>query len=581
VTLHSVVIKCLNGATTLPETLASLAAQVDAPAWELVLADNGSTDGTQGLFLDWAAHHPGMTARLVDTSARRGRAHCVNAGIRAAAGDRLLFVDADDTVEPGWLAGMARALDRHDFVASRLDTRRLNAAWVSELRKTDQHHDLPRLLHAPFCVHAGGATLGFHRHVFDALGGFDPTLQALEDDDFCVRAHLAGFDLHLVADAVYNYRFRCEPREIYRQAREYAHARASIRQRYGDPTPRFAPRPWFSLLLQLLLLNIAYARQVVTGRRRPLALQARFAHRFGKAMGDLSGALASGIAPPPRSKDPVAVLARRARMLTRPLRRSLRSGLRIARRIARVPLRRMRLGLRGAVTSVRTEQRLAALTFDDGPDPASTPYLLDALARAGLRATFFVVGCRAERHPDLLARIRAEGHEIANHSWDHPRLPDLSLRAIADQIRRTRASLDAEGVRLFRPPYGDLDARVNLAARGFGYQVVRWSLSGGDWRGEDAAVLTDRVVRGMAPGAIVLLHDSLYTFETEAARDREPTIAAVEAIAARLPDYRFVTVSELLRAGRPVKRVVARPVAVGDHLSSRPISVAEAGLPSR
>lgn len=579
--LYSVVIKCLDGAATLPETLASLAAQVAAPEWELVLADNGSTDGTQVIFADWAARHPHIAARLVDTSARRGRAHCLNAGIRAAEGERLLFVDADDTVEPGWLTAMAQALEGHDFVAARLDTRSLNAEWVSEMRPAEQDHDLPRMPHAPYCTHAGGATLGFHRHVFEALGGFDPELPALEDEDFCVRAHLAGFDLRLVPDAVYNYRFRSEPDAIYRQARDYTRARALIRRRYADPVPRFAPGPWSALLLQLLLLNLARLKQALVGRRRPVVPRARFARTLGKAVGDLQGALAYGVAPPPRGKDPIAILARRARVGIRPFRRLLRSGLRLARRVLRAPLRRARLRLWGVVASVRTEQTLAALTFDDGPDPASTPRLLDALARSGIRATFFVVGTRAERYPDLLARIRAEGHEIANHSWDHPRLPDLSLRAVTDQIRRTRTLLGAGGARLFRPPYGDLDARVNLAAQGLGHRVVRWSLNGGDWRGEDSGVLADRVVRRIAPGAIVLLHDSLYTYDTEATRDRAATIAAVEEIAARLPDYRFVTVSELLRSGRPVQRIVARPDAVTRRRQSGGIHVAGARQPVR
>jgi peptidoglycan/xylan/chitin deacetylase (PgdA/CDA1 family)/glycosyltransferase involved in cell wall biosynthesis len=574
-------IKCLDGAATLPETLASLAMQVDAPEWELVLADNGSTDGTQAVFTDWAARHPHIAARLVDTSAQRGRAHCVNAGIRAAKGERLLFVDADDTVEPGWLAAMARALEGHDFVAARLDTRSLNADWVSEMRPAEQDHDLPRMPHGPYCTHAGGATLGFHRHVFEVLGGFDPELPALEDEDFCVRAHLAGFDLRLVPDAVYNYRFRSEPEAIYRQARDYTRARALIRRRYADPVPRFAPRPWADLLLQLLLLNLARLKQILVGRHRPVVQRARFARTLGKAVGDLQGALAYGVAPAPRGKDPVTILMRRVRIGVRPLRRLMRSGLRLARRTVRAPLRRGRLKLWGVVTSVRTEQAIAALTFDDGPDPASTPRLLDALARNGIRATFFVVGSRAERHPELLARIRDEGHEIANHSWDHPRLPDLSLRAINDQIRRTRTLLGIGGAQLFRPPYGELDARVNLAAQRFGYRVVRWSLNGGDWRGEDASILTDRIVRRIEPGAIVLLHDSLYIYDTEATRDRAPTIAAVEVIAARLPDYRFVTVSELLRSGRPVQRIVARPDAVTRQLQGGGIHVTSARQPVR
>lgn len=344
-TLHSVVIKCLNGAATLPETLSSLAAQQYPPDWEVVLADNGSTDGTQAIFADWAARHPGIRARLVDASARRGRADCLNIGIRAAAGNRLVFVDADDTVEPGWLAAMARALDAHELVAARLDTRRLNPDWTATLRPAEQDCDLPRMPHAPYCGHAGGATLGFHRHVFDALDGFDPALPSLEDEDFCVRAHLAGFVLRLVPDAVYNYRFRSEPAALYRQARDYAHARALIRRRYGALQPRLAPEPWLALVLQLAMLTLARTRQILFARGTTEEERGRASRKLGKAWGDLTGALAYGVAPPPRARQPLAGVRRRMRKTLRPILKAIGAAARLLHRMLRSLLRRARVGL--------------------------------------------------------------------------------------------------------------------------------------------------------------------------------------------------------------------------------------------
>ena len=95
----------------------------------------------------------------------------------------------------------------------------------------------------------------------------------------------------------------------------------------------------------------------------------------------------------------------------------------------------------GSIVAVRTPEKLIALTFDDGPDPEWTPRVLDALAALGMRATFFLVGEPAERHPALVERILAEGHEAGSHSWDHPSLPELAPRAAAAQIARTRAVL--------------------------------------------------------------------------------------------------------------------------------------------
>jgi peptidoglycan/xylan/chitin deacetylase (PgdA/CDA1 family) len=222
--------------------------------------------------------------------------------------------------------------------------------------------------------------------------------------------------------------------------------------------------------------------------------------------------------------------------------------------LARRVLHRLLRPVVGSLVAVETSGKLLALTFDDGPDPASTPELLDVLARRGMRATFFLVGERAARHPELVARIAAEGHAIGNHSWDHPSLPKLTRGQIAAQLDRTRAALAPHGGALMRPPYGSQSPKSYLAARARGYRVVMWGVSGGDWRGDGAEAVAGRILAKVAPGAIVLLHDSLYTFEDERFRDRGPTIEAVGILAERLPGWRFVTVPELLRAGRPLHR---------------------------
>lgn len=208
----------------------------------------------------------------------------------------------------------------------------------------------------------------------------------------------------------------------------------------------------------------------------------------------------------------------------------------------------------GSVVGVRTAEKALALTFDDGPDPQSTPQVLDALARLGMKATFFVIGARAARHPELIARIAAEGHEIGNHGWDHPSLPEIPPAEVAGQIARTRAALAPHGGTLLRPPYGHQTLGTYRAARRAGYRVVMWSCAAADWSGDDAQTLAARVLAGAGPGSIVLLHDSLYSFDDARHRDRTPTIQALERIAAGLPGYRFVTVSDLIDLGRPVRR---------------------------
>ncbi|MCD0481117.1 polysaccharide deacetylase family protein [Streptacidiphilus sp. ASG 303] len=153
-----------------------------------------------------------------------------------------------------------------------------------------------------------------------------------------------------------------------------------------------------------------------------------------------------------------------------------------------------------------------ALTFDDGPDPASTPHVLAELDRLGLRATFFVLGEAVRRHPGLCAAVARQGHELAVHGWTHTRpwLPD-PLRDRRETARAVRAVREAAGVRCrwYRPPYGILTGGRWAAARHAGLQPVLWSAWGRDWTADatPASVLAS-LVRDLRGGGTVLLHDS-------------------------------------------------------------------------
>lgn len=523
----SVVIASRNGARLIGEALDSLAAQDFAGEWEVVLADNGSTDRTRDIFLDWAVAHPHLRTQVVPVFDRAGKSHALNVAIAAAAGDRLAFLDDDDTVEPGWLTALDAALDAAPFVAARTDVRRLNPAHAAEARQHPQQDRLMRLRHRPFCAYAGGATLGMRREVFDRAGGFDPEVPSLEDIDFCVRAHLAGYELVFAPAAVYNYRFRTDPDAIRRQQRNYARARAQLRRRYAGAEGRLKPTAWMGLAAEFGRLGLVFAGIALLGAQSELATS-RFFFDLGRAEGNLAGALAFGVAPP--------------------------TGFNGLKTRARSAWRTVRGLWTRSTVSVRTGERAMALTFDDGPDPASTPALLDTLARLNVRATFFLIGERAERHPEIVARIRAEGHEIGNHGWSHASLPTLAADEVREELVRTAHTLAPAGQALMRPPYGDQSAETNRVACRLGYRVVLWSVSGDDWLGHDGETIAGRILERAAPGAIVLLHDSLATYEDPGFRDRAPTIEAVARVVESLPEYRFVTVSELLASGAPVVR---------------------------
>ncbi len=175
----------------------------------------------------------------------------------------------------------------------------------------------------------------------------------------------------------------------------------------------------------------------------------------------------------------------------------------------------------------RTEAASAAWTFDDGPHPERTPRLLDSLGRAGLRATFFVVGRAVARHPQLARRIAAEGHTLGNHSQTHAWLPGLSSRAIEHELRGCqRAVEDVVGVApvLVRPPYGHRDVRFYLVARRLGLTPVLWSVDTLDYAGLGADAVERRAARAGA-GDVVLFHDGN-------ARARG-TLEAVQRLSAR------------------------------------------------
>ena len=159
---------------------------------------------------------------------------------------------------------------------------------------------------------------------------------------------------------------------------------------------------------------------------------------------------------------------------------------------------------------VDDDRPVVSLTFDDGPSSIYTPRILDILAAHEVQATFFVLGRRVEEHPEVVARIVEEGHDVGNHSWSHPSFRSLWKEQVRDEVCRTSDAVEAAaGVRpgLFRPPFGRYpDSAVPLVG-GLGLHFVLWSVDGADWETEDAHAVAESIVRKAEPGSIILLHD--------------------------------------------------------------------------
>ncbi len=189
-----------------------------------------------------------------------------------------------------------------------------------------------------------------------------------------------------------------------------------------------------------------------------------------------------------------------------------------------------------------------AITFDDGPFPPYTDRVLDVLAREQVRATFFCVGLNVGGYPETVERIAEEGHELGNHTWSHPFLPELSRQEFQEQIERTGERIaEAAGAdgppRLFRPPYGSRNSEV---ARWFGElsaRTILWDVEPFDWAMPGAKLIAQRVLDDVRPGSVILLHDG--------GGDRTQTVDALEPIiqGVRWRGLEFVPVGELAVRG--------------------------------
>lgn len=193
------------------------------------------------------------------------------------------------------------------------------------------------------------------------------------------------------------------------------------------------------------------------------------------------------------------------------------------------------------------DRREVALTFDDGPAPA-TPEILDVLAAHGAKATFFFCGANVRRMPDTARQVAAAGHEIGNHSDTHPLLCFRSARFMEDDLRRAQETIQGhtgQTPRWFRAPYGVRWFGLRGVQERLGLTGVMWTVIGRDWT-LPAEAVARRVLRGARPGAIICLHDGRETSPSPAATTVESLRLVLPSLAAQ--GYRFVTLSQMFRS---------------------------------
>ncbi len=278
--LLTVVCACLNAAATLALQLDALAAQATDFAWELIMVDDGSTDGTPALTRRYADRIANL--KVIDApDGLRPQAEGMNIGAANAAGRYLVFLDGDDEIAPGYLAAMKAGLDEHPVVAARIDDEALNPPFTRVRMEPMQRHRLT-VMH-DFLPVTVGAAMGIRKDVFDKLDGWDVESTPLVDIDLSWRLQLAGFSIAFCPDAVLRYRYRTSLRATYRQKRNYAIGDVFVMKRFapmGAPrrTPVETVRGWWHLLL---------SGAKVRDRRSAML----FVDRLGSAVGRIKGSI--------------------------------------------------------------------------------------------------------------------------------------------------------------------------------------------------------------------------------------------------------------------------------------------------
>jgi glycosyltransferase involved in cell wall biosynthesis len=253
----SVVLPVRDGMPYLEDQLRALDAQNCAVPWEVLIAENGSTDGSKELAASWVEHHDRF--RLVDASTVHGAPAARNVAVEVAKGDMLAFCDADDVVHAGWITGCVAALEKADIVAGRFDFWSLNGLPASST--------MPAAVRQLGFLPAGlGANLAVRRSAFDHVQGFTEEHLPGEDIDLCWRLQLQGFRFDIAESAVVAKRERAEFKTVFRQAYGYGLCGPVLHLRYRSAGARRdlygAFRSWVWLAFSLPLLLSSERRRV-------------------------------------------------------------------------------------------------------------------------------------------------------------------------------------------------------------------------------------------------------------------------------------------------------------------------------
>ncbi|HYI44356.1 MAG TPA: glycosyltransferase family 2 protein [Actinomycetota bacterium] len=248
------VIPAWNAASTLGSQLEALSLQTFAGKWEVVIADNGSTDGTGDVARGWASRIPVL--RVVDASARQGSGYARNFGAASAEGELILYCDSDDVVSPVWVEEMTKTAVGGDLIAGSQNTELLNDSVAMPWQPAPRTW-IPGAGTEVFLPFAPGSNFGIWKNVLEQLGGWDESYVYAGDDlEICWRAQLQSFELVIAENALVHYRHRTSLRSFASQRYKWARANPKLFAQFRDkgmqrPSLKVAGRRWASLVYRL------------------------------------------------------------------------------------------------------------------------------------------------------------------------------------------------------------------------------------------------------------------------------------------------------------------------------------------
>ncbi|MBI4199981.1 MAG: polysaccharide deacetylase family protein [Chloroflexi bacterium] len=471
----------------MPGCLQSLRDQDYPGEYEVIVVDNGSTDGT--------AEVARRLGAIVVHCLEKGVAFARQAGLESARGEIVVQCDADSVVPRNWLSKIARHFETHaeDVGLSGDAKYRGEPLWHRPLSLINRWLNQISYwcLRHPMSILAGN--FAARREALIAVGGYDLAFPQCGDEfDLLLRLAKTGrisYDPHLMVET--------SSRRFRRRFWQFLLADTFYHTALGLLFHRLTGKP-----IKGSRRDVRDEALVV--RTWPWASRLRFATPVVLVL--LVGALAYGFFMP--SAEAFGKL----------------------------------------YFATKTHEKVVALTFDDGPNEPYTSQVLDILQQYDIKATFFVVGKNVAYYPETAKRIVAEGHVLGNHSWDHSALqPIVDVREV--DLAKSQATIEKiAGVRphLFRPPFGHKTPWQMEQLEKHGMVVVTWNVSANDPKQPPSSVIAERIIKHTKPGAIILLHDGN---ETIHGADRSNTIAVLPQIIDTLnkEGYTFVTVPELLK----------------------------------